>query len=376
MQKLFDSSIEKIIAGLGKQRIGRRIFAFENLIEKRIIRDGGTPIVEGNTAYFLFKNEEKKKISVVGDWNNWKPDTDLLAPINPRSSIFFCKKEFPIDSRLSYRFLAEGEESFNDPLNPNSLQEVFGNNTFLKMPAYVEPQYFEEPVREVSRGKIIQLSVKGNKDVADRKVQVYMPSDLRLRSKLRVMYVNDGAEAITIGKFRNVLDNLFYYEPHIQKTIVAFVPPVDRHVEYMFNPKFSEWFANDLTAQVEKKLKIKTEARLRAVQGASLGGLHAANIGLNHSDKFGNIIAQSPSFWIENGEIIKLFAKSKLLPLRFYLHTGTINDALEGTSEMLQALQQKGYAITYRQTNESHNWANWSGKYAEIIRWMSTSLTN
>ena len=137
----------------------------------------------------------------------------------------------------------------------------------------------------------------------------------------------------------------------------------------MMNPKFCDWFANELTKQVEQKLKIKSEPALRAVQGASLGGLCAAYMGLTHSNIFGNIICQSSSFWIRENEIVKLFGKSKVLPLRFYLHTGTIYDALEGTSEMLKILQQKGYNVTYRETNESHNWANWSGKYAEIIRW-------
>jgi enterochelin esterase-like enzyme len=369
MSKLFDSSIENLIEELRRQRTGKRIFAFENLIERRIIRDQGTPVIEGDTAYFFYQNAEKKKISIVGDWNNWKPGGDVFGPINPKSAFYYYKKEFPIDARLSYRLHTDGEDSFNDPLNPNSLQEVFGNNTYLKMPGYRAPEYLGEPKRRMPRGRIITLPCKGNSDVASREVQVYIPCDLKLRTKQRVIYIHDGAEAITIGKFNNVLDNLYYHESHIPKSIAVFVPPIDRHGEYMMNPKFSEWLANDLTKQVEQKLKIKSEATMRAMQGASLGGLCAAYTGLRHSDTFGNIIAQSPSFWINDGEITRLFAKNKLLPLRFYLHTGTINDALEGTRTMLKVLQQKGYETTYRETSESHNWANWSGKYAEIIRW-------
>jgi enterochelin esterase-like enzyme len=354
---------------LRRQRLGKLIVAFENLIEKRIIRDNGTPLVEGEKAFFFCNNELRKVISVVGDWNKWEQGVDVLKPILPRSSLYYLEKEFPIDARLSYRFQAKGEDSFNDPMNPHSLQEVFGNNTYLRMPGYVDPEYIEDPGADVPPGKLLKLQVKGNSHVTDREIHVYIPHGLRLRGKQHVLYIHDGAEAMTIGKFTNVLDNLYSHEPKSPKCIAVFVPPVDRHEEYMMNPKFAEWFADDLTRQIERHFKIRTDAHLRSVQGASLGGLCATYIGLRHSKKFGNIIAQSASFWMRDQEIVKLFAKCKPLPLRFYLHTGTINDALEGTREMLKTLQHKGYEVTYRETSESHNWANWSGKYAEIIRW-------
>jgi enterochelin esterase-like enzyme len=55
--------------------------------------------------------------------------------------------------------------------------------------------------------------------------------------------------------------------------------------------------------------------------------------------------------------------------LRWFLHTGNVHDAEEETRKMLTVLNLKGYDVTYRETSESHNWANWRGQYAEIIRW-------
>jgi len=72
---------------------------------------------------------------------------------------------------------------------------------------------------------------------------------MRTRGKVPFLYVHDGAEAITIGRFSNVLDNLYFYEPHTPKVIVVFVPPVDRHAEYMMNPKFARWNARVLAPQ-------------------------------------------------------------------------------------------------------------------------------
>ncbi len=371
MAELFDGPIENILEAFRRQRFRKRVFAYEMLIENRITQAGGSPITEGNTAYFFYRNECEDVVSVIGDWNGWKLGADIMQRIHPASTVYYLKKEFPINARLSYRFFTEDRGSFNDPANPNSLQEVFGNNTFLTMPGYEKPKYLNIPVRAVPRGvlKMLQIKTTGRNDNFSREVTIYIPNGMRMRGKARFLYVHDGAQAITIGRFIEVLDNLYHYEPYTVKTIVVFVPPVDRHGEYMMNPKFARWNARTLVQQVEKFLKVTSAAELRTICGSSLGGLLATHAALMHPSIFGNVAAQSASFWFDEKAIIKAYTLKKKLPIRFYIQTGTINDALEGSHEMLKVLQQKGYDVTYRETSESHNWANWSAKYAEIVRW-------
>jgi enterochelin esterase-like enzyme len=335
-----------------------------------IIKRTGTPVIDGDAAHFFYQSGSGLSVSAIGDWNRWQRDIDMLVPINPKSSLQYFSKTFPIDARLSYRLAIADGDSINDPLNPRTLQEVFGNNTFLQMPAYAGVEYWNEPSKDIARGELIEFAVKGNRSVLDRLVQLYLPADLVLKGKQRFLYVNDGAEAITVGKFTNVLDNLYHNEPNVVKTIVVFTPPVERHTEYMMSKQFSNWFSNELIRQVERKLKVTSSPDLRSVQGASLGGLLALYTGLTHYKKFRNIIAQSPSVWVDDALIAVQFAKAKVLPIRLYLQTGTINDAEEGSRRLLRILQAKGYDVTYRETNESHNWANWAGKYAEMLRWI------
>lgn len=372
MPELFDSSLDNIISLLAKQRFAKRIAEYEAQIEERIKLGCGTPVIEGDNAYFFYDNPNGETVSVTGDWNSWRPGVDLLEPINPKSSIYFLKKKFAIDARLAYRFLIHGKDSINDPRNPNSLQEVFGNNTFVKMPAYQVPTYLQPPTRAVPHGQIKTLQIKSATagDAFAREVTIYIPHGMRVKGRVPFLYVHDGAEAVSIGRFIDLLDNLYHHEPHLPKMIVVFVPPVDRLEEYMMNPSFARWNARVLVPHVEKFLKVTSTASLRGIQGASLGGLLGAYIGLNHPTVFGNIAAQSASFWFDDQAIVKAYTSKRKLPLRFFMQTGTINDALEGTRAMLEALQKKGYDITYRETNESHNWANWNAKYAEIVRWM------
>lgn len=369
MENPIKGNIAAVVELLRKAKTQQTVKSLETKILS-IIKRTGTPVIDGDSAHFFYRSDSGLSVSAIGDWNRWQRDIDTLSPLHPKSSLQYFTKTFPIDARLSYRLAIADGDSINDPLNPNTLQEVFGNNTYLKMPAYTGIEYWNEPPKNTPKGQLIQLQVKGNRGVESRTVQLYIPAKAVLKGKQRFLYVNDGAEAITIGKFTNVLDNLYQNEPGIPKAIVVFVPPVERHTEYMMSKEFSAWFANDLIRQVERKLKVSSSAELRSVQGSSLGGLMALHLGLNHYKKFRNIIAQSPSVWVDDGLIAMQFAKAKLLPLRFYLHTGTINDAEEGSRLLLRILESRGYDIVYRETNESHNWANWAGKYAQILRWI------
>ncbi len=334
-----------------------------------LIKKRSNPITIGTTTHFFFRKNHDGDISVIGDWNKWQPGVDTLHPLNEHSDIYHVEKEFPIDARLPYRFIA-GDESLLDPLNANISNGPLGTNSYFQMSGCSNIPYLNVPAKKIPVGKIESFEVAGNNKIAKRTVQVYFPSGYKKSPDQRILYVNDGAEAITIGKFTTILDNLYYYEPKLDATIVVFVPPVDRHAEYMFNDTFTKWFATTLVKVVEQTIGIKSSARYRAIQGASLGGLFSAHVGLKHSRIFGNIIAQSSSFWVNEQQIISEYAAIKKLPLRFFVHTGTINDAQEGSREMLEVLQDKGYEVTYLETTESHNWMNWSAQYAEMIRWL------
>lgn len=368
MENPIKDDINSLIMQLSRAKNVREVKRLERNILSKIKRKG-TPYIDEDTAHFVYQGSDEKDISIVGDWNKWKPDTDSMIRINPRSSMRHFFTRFPIDARLSYRFVINGNDSINDPLNPNILQEVFGANTFLRMPGYRGIPYAGVPKRNVPSGKVIDMLAEGNANVAPRIVQIYIPHGMKKHGKAHYLYVNDGAQAISIGKFVNVLDNLFYHEPNVPKTIVVFVPPIERHTEYMMDKHFAEWYANSLVKQVERKTRFRSDAALRTVQGASLGGLFAMFLGLEHYKLFRNIAAQSPSFWVEDLAIVNQFAKRKALPLRIYLQTGTINDAEEGARKMLRVLQAKEYDVIYRESSESHNWANWSARYADIIRW-------
>ena len=368
------SSIETVIDALRHASSVAAVHRLEIELRK-LIAANGTPVVRGDKAHFFFEGPAGATVAAAGDWNNWG-NSDLLEPLNSRSRFSYLVKTFPFDARVAYRMILNGKEFVLDPMNTQAEQEVFGTNSVVKMSAYREELLARPPLPEAPRGKLRELEIEGNKGNLKRNytrtVQIYVPAETRRLSRLPVLYVHDGPETIAIGRFVNILDNLFYSEPLLPKCVVVFVPPKDRNREYMLHPGFAQWLVHHLVPAVETKLKLRPDPSLRGTLGSSLGGLLSAQLGFLSPKTFGAIAAQSPAFWVEDDKIIKMFAATKQLPLRFYIQTGVINDAQVGSRKMLVTLQDKGYPVVYRENNESHNWANWRGSYADIIRWFVT----
>jgi enterochelin esterase-like enzyme len=354
-----ENDVERIMGLFSSAESAAEIRRCEQLLRAMISRNG-SPVIRAEIAHFFAQATEAP--SLVGDWNNWKP-ADTLTRLSEASSFYYIKKKFSIDSRLAYRMTLPGE-SILDPLNPNHEVEVFGTNSVVRMPAYREEPLAREPVTGVRRVKLIEIDVPGLGKILPRRVTVYKAGK---GAGDRVLYVHDGAQTIEVGKFVNILDNLYYNEPKLTRCTVVFVSPIERDKEYMLNEDFAKYFAKTLVPLVESKLKIRPKSR--GTCGSSLGGLLSAQLGMRYPRVFTRIAMQSPALWVARSKMIREYALAKKLPLQFFVHTGRINDAQADSRTFLRVLQEKGYLVQYRETNESHNWGTWRGSYADVVRW-------
>lgn len=366
--------VEKLVEQLKKSKKVLDVRKAERALALALTHEP-TPVIRGDVAHF-FLVHDADKVSLVGDWNGWNHKADLMERINPHSELWYKKLTLPMDGRFAYRLVIDDKETINDPANPYIEREVFGANTVVRMPAYRADRYASLSDEDIPRGRLREFIVPNgyrNQEFA-RPVRVYTPHNVKRYAALPILYVHDGGEVVSVGKVTTILDNLYHYEPLTPQCVVVLIPPVERNTEYMLNAHYANWIAQTLVPFVEKKLGVRAVAERRGTVGASLGGLLSAQLGFLHPRIFGNIAVQSPSFWFQNETMIKHYAKIKLLPLRWYIHTGTVHDAEVESRKMLALLSEKGYDVTYRETSESHNWANWKNKYAEIIRWFVRAM--
>jgi hypothetical protein len=354
-----EGSVENIVRQLRDAKTASELKRAEAQL-RALLLTNGSPILRAEEAHFFA--EAENEASLTGDWNNWKP-IDKLARVREQSSIFYMKKRFLINGRLAYRLLIDND-SLLDSLNPEKEIEVFGTNSVIKMPAYRDEPLAIDPPKSVRRARLIEIDVPGLGKILPRRVTVYKSGKY---SGDRVLYVHDGLQTIEVGKFVNILDNLYHHEPKLPRCTVVFVSPIERDKEYMLNEDFAKYFAKALVPFVESKLKIKP--KYRGTSGSSLGGLLSAQLGMRYPRVFTRIAMQSPALWVSKSKMIREYTLAKKLSLRFFLHTGTINDAQEDSRRFLRILEEKNYPVVYRETSESHNWGTWRGSYADIVRW-------
>jgi 1,4-alpha-glucan branching enzyme len=100
--------------------------------ERRIMEEATSPeLVEGG-AVFRYFNSDAKRVFLVGDFNNWSPNTDPMKDLNGDGhwSLFYPLRP----GTYQYKFVVDGDW-IPDPHNPQSVSDGFdGINSVVRVP--------------------------------------------------------------------------------------------------------------------------------------------------------------------------------------------------------------------------------------------------
>lgn len=186
------------------------------------------PITHKNRAYFLYKGNAET-VTLVGDWTYWQPAIKLQKI--DHTDLFYSIQEFHPTARLQYKLIVDGNWML-DPANPHSSIEGFGQNSEFWMPEYHDESWLQPHSAVVHRGNIKRFEFKSKLLGQQREMFLYTPHyKLEKNQTLPLLIVHDGAEAIKIGKFHQILDNL-QAAGKIPPCAALFISPKDRIGEY------------------------------------------------------------------------------------------------------------------------------------------------
>jgi len=324
------------------------------------------PFIFGDSIAFLYKGEANS-VSWAGDFNGWDPTMDGYQGSKVGlSNIWIAEQKFPSDARLDYKIVVNNNWIL-DPANSFTQMSGFGPNSELRMPGWIYPQ---ETILQAgaTRGTLSDnITIVSNASNLNYSVQykVYTPYGYDELINLPVIYVTDGHEYSdnAKGSMIIVLDNLIF-SGLIDPVIAIFIDPRNpsnlsqnrRMDEYRANIKFANFVADELAPVIDSNYKTNTSADARAILGTSLGGWNSAYFGYARNDKFHLIGIHSPAF---DETIIQNYNNSALMPLKIYMSTGVIYDTQNQARSMKIVMENKGYALLYKEVNEGHSWGNW-----------------
>ncbi len=238
--------------------------------------------------------------------------------------------QFPPDARLQYKFIIDGNW-MNDPGNSRVQAEGFGYNSEFWMPSYIDESMLSIG-HEVPHGNVERLLFESQILHSHRETFLYQPAVAKTEGlELPLVIVHDGAEALRLGRFHRILDNLIA-EKIIPPVAALFVSPQMRNEEYATNPHYMDFSAKEILPFAQRELTkrgwtLSKDPHKTCVTGASLGGLLATKTGLRFPDVFGSVIAQSPSYWWNRGEIFRSADMKNAPQLHMVIQTGTVCDA-------------------------------------------------
>ena len=131
---------------------------------------------------------------------------------------------------------------------------------------------------------------------------------------------------------------------------------------------------------LRKSYRVTEDPALAVIGGSSNGGLGAAFAAFRHPEIFGNVLSQSGAFMYSPTEesepewLIRQFAASPRLPLRFHLDCGlmeaqptdgAVPNIVMANRHMRDVLLAKGYRVHYLEFNGGHEYINWRGTLAD-----------
>lgn len=152
---------------------------------------------------------------------------------------------------------------------------------------------------------------------------------------------------------------------------VVLLPPGERHEWY----SASAAYAKALTTQILPRLTAELDADAPVIgAGVSLGALAMLHAQRRAPERFAGLLLQSGSFFRprhdsqESGfgryQRIVRFTRQVLrsatgpaVPVA--MTCGSVEENLANNRDMAAALGKQGYAVSFAETSEGHNWSNW-----------------
>lgn len=313
------------------------------------------------------------------------------------SDLWYLSARMPADARFEYAFLvADGPPPHLLPFrkdrspdarwaqrqaDPNNPPGPFGQSR-VELPG-APPQPWVAAKPDVPKGKLAELKLESAQLKESRRVGVYTPPGYDPKRRYPLLIVFDG-EAYGLAPnllipLPTILDNLIAAGkiPPIVAALVANQGTRDRDLPG--SAPFSAFVAKELVPRLRADYRAGLVPGETIVTGSSFGGLCSSYTALHHSDVIGNVLSQSGSYqyvlgsigadvpsWVEGGWLIRDYAASPKLPLRFYLDTGRFEATLlDSNRHMRDVLVAKGYPLTYVELSGGHDYAMWRGTISD-----------
>lgn len=244
----------------------------------------------------------------------------------------------------------------------------------------------------------------------ERKYAIYLPPDYETSERTYpVLYLLHGAGDdqtgwVQFGEVLRITDNAI--KDGIATPMIIVMPDADTKVRGYFNVpdyNYEDFFFQELMPAVEKKYRIKSDKRFRAVAGLSMGGGGTFMYALHHPELFSSACPLSAYIGPLNLEqakermkrqfpdasdayieehyknhnalsLIEAMPDDQKKAVRWYIDCGDDDFLYEGNSLVHIAMRKKEIPHEYRVREGGHRWTYWRDALPEVLRFVSDAF--
>lgn len=328
----------------------------------------GTPLIDGETVTFIWRGSSAPQL--IGDFNEWGHGTAGAAQLQlVDADVWMYRTSLPNDAYIEYIYTTDPDDvdkRILDPFNRRQVDNGFGiNNNSFSMPnrtANLTVEFMSNTAQgSVSRHAIYHHTLFSGER---RDIWLYQPPTDK---PAPLLVVFDGKGFLRSANITQIVANMLAVG-RIRPVALALIDNAREH-------RYVEYNASDtvLTQITELVMPlaythlnlVNHEAHLGAwgVLGASLGGMMALYSGLRLPHIFGKVIMQAGDFQLDMTDhpplLEYLVRTTPKRDIAIWQNVGTFDSLYDQNKRMYALLQERGYTVTFRDTNAGHNWTAW-----------------
>jgi enterochelin esterase-like enzyme len=262
-------------------------------------------------------------------------------------------------------------------------------------------------------GKVFDdLSVPSKILNLDRKFSIYLPPDYETSHRsYPVLYLlhgglDDQTGWVQFGEVLHITD-LAIAEGRATPMIIVMPDGFTVHPGFFNYPtgnwNYEDFFFKELIPFIEKKYRVKSEKRFRAISGLSMGGGGAFIYALHHPEMFssscplsGDVGPIAPDdarkaitrygLNVSDSTVANYYNRQSVIALvnsmpdtlkravRWYISVGDKDGLSEGNALVHIAMRKNGIPHEFRVVDGGHNWTFWRASLANVLAFVSEAF--
>ncbi len=339
-----------------------------------------TPVIAPGCARFVWKG--KADAVWLRLFMSLDPSSFPLARV-PGSDLWTLTLKVPDRARFEYKFdvVRRGHGHWiNDPSNPDLATDPFGANSVCMTHGYVPPEW-AEPDAMVQGGEVENFVLEETAFGDPRRLSAYLPEGYDETQAYPLVVIHDGWDYIDHAALVPTLDNLIA-RGDLPPLIAALTQSPQRNVEYVDDPRHTDFVVQDLLPAFETRYNIDPWPRNRVIMGASLGAVASLSVAARAPRVFGGSVLKSGSFIFDakllearsalfaqiNGFIDSLSISERHLR-RAFVSCGRFEGLVTQNRRMAAYLRRSGVATRYTEGRDAHHWQNWRDQTRAGLMW-------